>query len=145
MTNNSQAYNQGVEAALSTFQKEASSATPYVLAIPGAILGGHRAHKKKNPIVPSAFSGAIGTSLGGTFGGYGGLIAGMHAGKAVHNLLGSANHTDLIRRVRGGGNIGAVLGASAGLAGGYHYMMNRHERSHKRMEDFILKKHNVKK
>lgn len=150
---NNPAYNAGVNAALANFTKQASAATPYVLAMPGAIAGGRRAHKKKNPIFPGVMSGALGSSLGGTLGGAGAMIAGMHAGKAYHNLVGSLGakkpftagktRKALLRRIGTGGEIGAGLGILGGGLLGYEYSMRRFERRAKAIEDHVLRKHNV--
>ena len=124
--------------------KQAYAATPYVLMVPGAIAGAHRAHKKKNPMLGGAISGGLGTGLGATFGGVGGSIAGMGLGKGFHNMQGDGPAA-MFRRVSLGGEIGAAIGAIGGGYGAYKMFSNHFERRHRQGEDRVLKKYNLKR
>jgi len=124
--------------------KKAYAATPYVLMVPGAVAGAHRAHKKKTAIIGGAISGGLGTGLGATFGGVGGSMGGMILGKTLHNMRGGTRDA-ILRRVNAGGEIGAAIGALAGGYGGYKLLSSNFEHRHRQGEDAVLKKYNLKR
>lgn len=123
---------------------------PYALALPGAIFGAHRSHEKKNPVIPGAMHGAFGSSVGGVGLGVLGSVAGMHIGSAYHKLTykgptGMKRLKALVNAVERGGHLGAAFGIGAGAIGGYELAMRRYEHKVKKLEEHVLKKHNVHK